>query len=149
VDARFDISDAEVKSERLVMKPSVIGRGEESESVFEIFAGDEKVGKFTIHGGWMDRHEIFKNIPNAELGCYIDEPYWGRGYATEATRACMDFLADSLGIELFSIAHTPKNRASRKVAEKLGFTLYEVSQFYSKTRGRFVDDVRHIWGLTY
>ena len=58
----------------------------------------------------------------AELGYYIGEPYWGRGYTTEAVKLVCDYVfghSDILRIfaEPFSF-----NVASCRVLEKAGFT---------------------------
>jgi len=58
----------------------------------------------------------------AELGYYLGEPYWGRGYTTEAVKLVCDYVfghSDILRIfaEPFSF-----NVASCRVLEKAGFT---------------------------
>ena len=55
-----------------------------------------------------------------ELGYRLDRAAWGRGYATEAARACRDrFAAAFPGEPLVSLI-VPANAASARVAEKLG-----------------------------
>jgi RimJ/RimL family protein N-acetyltransferase len=57
----------------------------------------------------------------AGTGYVLARDAWGRGYATEATRA-MANLADQLGIgRLYALCH-PDNRASVRVLEKAGFS---------------------------
>ncbi|WP_374976650.1 GNAT family N-acetyltransferase [Microbacterium trichothecenolyticum] len=55
-----------------------------------------------------------------EVGYHV-LPHWqGQGLATEAAAACSDFARDRLGAEeLIAIAH-PENRASTRVAAKIG-----------------------------
>ncbi|WP_265587862.1 GNAT family N-acetyltransferase [Sphingomicrobium arenosum] len=55
-----------------------------------------------------------------ELGYWIAEPHWGRGYATEAARAALD-VARTLGWARIEAAHFLDNPASGRVLEKLGF----------------------------
>ncbi|MEZ0327410.1 MAG: GNAT family N-acetyltransferase [Fimbriimonas sp.] len=52
----------------------------------------------------------------------IDPAHQGQGIASEATRALMDYL-HRLGHHTFLIECDPRNMASRRVAEKLGFQL--------------------------
>lgn len=60
--------------------------------------------------------------PAIELGWRLRRDAWGRGYATEAARACADFAFDNLGIaELFAMAR-PGNEPSRRVMDRLGMT---------------------------
>lgn len=55
-----------------------------------------------------------------EVGYHV-LPHWqGQGLATEAAAACRDFARDRLGAEeLIAIVH-PENRASTRVAAKIG-----------------------------
>jgi RimJ/RimL family protein N-acetyltransferase len=56
-----------------------------------------------------------------DVAWVIGAPYQQRGYATEAARAMLDWLA-TLGEERRITAHiAPENAASRTVAERLGF----------------------------
>src|SRR3954447_275084 len=56
-----------------------------------------------------------------ELGYWLGVEYWGRGYATEAARAVIDFTFEEFAIEhLFSSARVT-NPSSRHILEKCGF----------------------------
>jgi RimJ/RimL family protein N-acetyltransferase len=58
--------------------------------------------------------------PDFEIGWTIAREHWGKGYATEAARRALDYAFDELKREhVISLIH-PENRASIKVAEKLG-----------------------------
>jgi RimJ/RimL family protein N-acetyltransferase len=61
-----------------------------------------------------------------EVGCFFAPWAWGRGYATELTRFCLDVARERLRLaEVAAFAH-PDNVASRRVLEKAGF---EVERF--------------------
>lgn len=55
-----------------------------------------------------------------ELGYWIARPYWGLGFATEATRAVMQ-IARSTGLSGISCSHFVDNPASGRVMRKIGF----------------------------
>ena len=58
--------------------------------------------------------------PGLELGWTLARHAWGRGYATEAARAAMDWAWSALAApELISLV-APANRLSARVAERLG-----------------------------
>jgi RimJ/RimL family protein N-acetyltransferase len=59
-----------------------------------------------------------------ELGYWIAQGHWNRGYATEAGHALLALARDSLRLCLCRIAagHFTDNPASGRVLEKLGFT---------------------------
>jgi RimJ/RimL family protein N-acetyltransferase len=55
-----------------------------------------------------------------EVGWVLRRDAWGRGYATEAGRACIEWAFGSLGLRrLTSMVH-PRNEASIRVARRLG-----------------------------
>jgi RimJ/RimL family protein N-acetyltransferase len=71
------------------------------------------------------------------LGYWLGRPYWGRGYASEATREVIGSYAfGALGAdELFAGAFAD-NPASLRVLEKLGFERVGTSELHSLARGR-------------
>jgi RimJ/RimL family protein N-acetyltransferase len=61
--------------------------------------------------------------PGFELGWVLGRPWWGRGYAIEAARTCLDYAFGPLGRERVISLIRPDNARSIRVAEKLGETL--------------------------
>lgn len=57
------------------------------------------------------------------LAYYIARPYWGRGLATEAANAFVDFGFTQLKLPRITAAAEKGNRASERILEKLGFVL--------------------------
>lgn len=57
----------------------------------------------------------------SELGYWIARPYWGLGYATEASRAIIDIARNGLRLKRIEAGHFTDNPASGRVLEKLGF----------------------------
>ena len=57
----------------------------------------------------------------AELGYWLGVPYWGKGYATEALHAVIDYAFTDLGHEAVNAGARVTNPASRRVLEKCGF----------------------------
>jgi ribosomal-protein-alanine N-acetyltransferase len=55
-----------------------------------------------------------------EVAYMLDEPYWGRGLATEAARAIAEYGFARLGLKRLVCYIYPQNAASRRVAEKIG-----------------------------
>lgn len=77
---------------------------------------------------------------HAELGYWIGRPYWGRGFATEAARACLEHGFDRGLIRIFAY-HFAKNPASGRVLEKAGMTREGVAAKYVKKDGVYEDCV--------
>jgi RimJ/RimL family protein N-acetyltransferase len=57
----------------------------------------------------------------AELGYWLGVPFCGRGYATEAARAVVDYAFGGLGHDALQSSARVSNPASRRVLEKCGF----------------------------
>ncbi|MDQ2705828.1 MAG: GNAT family N-acetyltransferase, partial [Pseudomonadota bacterium] len=56
-----------------------------------------------------------------ELGYWIGEPYWKRGFATEAAHALVDLAFRATGIPVLYACARVINPASRRVIHKCGF----------------------------
>ncbi len=56
-----------------------------------------------------------------ELGYWIGEPYWGRGYATEAAHAAVDLAFRATAVDALNVSCRVTNAASRRVIHKCGF----------------------------
>jgi RimJ/RimL family protein N-acetyltransferase len=56
-----------------------------------------------------------------ELGYWIGEPHWGRGYATEAAHALVDLAFRATLIEALNVSCRVTNPGSRRVIHKCGF----------------------------
>ena len=56
-----------------------------------------------------------------ELGYWLGVEYWGRGFATEAARAVIDFTFEEFGIEHLISGARVTNPSSRNILEKCGF----------------------------
>lgn len=60
---------------------------------------------------------------SAELGYWIGRPFWGYGYATAAATLAIQFAFSELGAVRLRASSLDRNAASRRVLEKLGFSL--------------------------
>jgi RimJ/RimL family protein N-acetyltransferase len=58
--------------------------------------------------------------PCVETGWRLASAYWGKGYATEAAVAAVDFGFRELGLDEIVAFTVPGNTPSRRVMEKLG-----------------------------
>lgn len=75
-------------------------------------------GAVTLH---PDR--VRGNDPDSRnLGYWIDRNCWGKGYATEAANAVIDYAFQKMRVKLLTAEHYVDNIGSRRVIEKCGFT---------------------------
>jgi len=57
---------------------------------------------------------------SAEIGYTIGSRWWGKGYATEAVKAVVDFALHEVGFHRIQATYNPENKASEKVLQKAG-----------------------------
>lgn len=58
---------------------------------------------------------------DVELGYWLGEPYWGRGYASEAAAAAVDIGFEDMGLTCMTSGHFEENPASGRVLARCGF----------------------------
>ena len=68
--------------------------------------------------GAISLHDVGDS--QGELGYWIGQPYWGKGYCTEAARTFIEFSFETLGPDIIRAEHLTSNPASGKVMEKIG-----------------------------
>jgi RimJ/RimL family protein N-acetyltransferase len=61
------------------------------------------------------------------IGFTLDPAYWNRGLASEAVGAVLSFYT-SIGISVIHASTDPLNAPSRKMLERLGFSLVELTE---------------------
>jgi RimJ/RimL family protein N-acetyltransferase len=86
-------------------------------------------GAFVGEVGFLDLHrDISPPITVPEVGWVLAPRAHGKGYATEAVRAALDWKP---GTDLVCLIH-PENRASIRVAEKCGFRERERTSYHGQ-----------------
>jgi len=113
------VARAEVRDRIL---PTVLGYYERFEG-FGYWAAQERLtGRFV---GWFHfrTHAHEPRDGEIELGYRLCRSAWGRGYATEGSRALIHKGFTELGVQRVVAETMTVNLASRRVLEKLGLTL--------------------------
>jgi len=97
-------------------------------------------------GNWIGRVGpwVPEGWPGNEIGWGIVPDLWGRGYATEAARAAIDWAFDALGWDEIIHAIAPDNPGSQAVARKLGSANWGPGRLPPP----FDEDEIDIWGQT-
>lgn len=95
-------------------------------------------------GRWVGRLGPWspEGWPGTEVGWGLVREAWGRGYATEGSAAAMDWAFDSLGWTEIIHCIAPENRASKRVAERLGSRFLRTGELPAPFEGIPVE----IWG---
>jgi RimJ/RimL family protein N-acetyltransferase len=67
-----------------------------------------------------------------EIGFHFLPAFWGAGYASEASRAVIDYAASHFGLTELFAGHHPDNASSRVLLTRLGFA--QISEhFFART----------------
>ncbi|HSJ53928.1 MAG TPA: GNAT family N-acetyltransferase [Anaerolineae bacterium] len=74
--------------------------------------------------GWAGL-QYLPELDETEVAYALDRPFWGKGYATEAALASLDFGFQHFPLDhIIALVH-PQNTASRRVIEKCGMAYVE------------------------
>lgn len=75
----------------------------------------------------------------AEVGYWVGVPYWGMGYATEATKRIIQHGFEDCKLNRIYAYHFTRNAASRRVQEKAGMIFEGVLRQNHVKDGAFLD----------
>ncbi len=79
----------------------------------------------------------------AGVGYWIRSSALGKGLATEATRATIEYAFRDLGLHRLEVHIAPENRASLRVVEKLGFQREGLARDSEHINGRYADHMQY------
>lgn len=70
-----------------------------------------------------------EDIKEVDLGYRFSRKNWGKGYATESARACLEYGFNKLGLETIIARANRENTASINVMKKLGMQFEKTGDF--------------------
>ena len=115
---------------------------EESRAILQMFMGEKKTfaleyeGKVVGSLGIEEYSEThFPELANArgrEIGYVLAKDCWGQGLMTEAVRAVIGYLFDTVGLDFITVGHFERNGRSRRVIEKCGFTYVKTTTYQTR-----------------
>ncbi len=86
--------------------------------------------------GWCGL-EFLPETNETEVGYLLSRVFWGKGYATEAARASVDFGKNNIGLKEIIGLTDPLNIASQRVLEKCGLTFTWRQVYFGMEMFRF------------
>ena len=101
---------------------NILGAYEKWRGKFGLFAAQDK-DRGAFIGWFILRPEQGSPLDEVELGYRLRQAEWGKGYATEGSRALLDKAFSEADVRLVWGETMSVNRASRKVMEKVGMTV--------------------------
>ena len=104
---------------------------------FGIFAESRFCGEINVNGVQRGPFQ------SAYVGYWVDEAQAGRGYCPEAVVVLARHCFEDLALHRLQIAIIPRNKASRRVAEKLNLRDEGTALRYLEINGVWEDHVRY------
>ena len=96
-----------------------------------IFFNDKIIGRVGLTLDNDDNH--------FDLGYFLGKSFWSNGYATEASRALLNYAFKNLDSPKIKSGYFIDNSRSRKVLEKLGFKEIGIKKWYSLSNKKVMD----------
>ena len=114
------------------------------EYILSMLAADEtKTFAITLEDEVIGSIGVFRcdniHFRTAELGYYIGEDYWGKGYATAAVKQICGYIFTNTDIIRIFAEPFAHNAASRRVLEKAGFRLEGILRGNAVKNGAVLD----------
>lgn len=126
-------ADAQAWFERMA---SAQATGTAHQFVIEHQTSGEVIGSCLLF-----RHDV--GSARAELGYVLGRAHWGHGYMAEALEALLDCAFGPLGLRRLEAEIDPRNTASLRLIERLGFTREGLLRQRWVAKGQSVDVVIH------
>ena len=119
------IDETKVNIDNLLLKYETLG-------ISRLAVIEKESGKMIGWTGFKyieEKDAINNRFDFLDFGYRYRKETWGKGYATEAAKACIDFYRENMTeLKLNAITHVD-NAASRNVLEKVGFRVTETFHF--------------------
>lgn len=128
----FSVASPSLEEEIEFLKANARKRNRNFEYNYSILLNDLVIGAIGLR---INQHQKFIG----ELGYFIDEDYWNRGYATSAVRIVEKIGFRELNLTRIEVPIIPGNTASIRVAEKCGYQKEGLLKQRLFIRNRFED----------
>lgn len=102
---------------------------------FIIWFEGKMIGQITLGG------IAFGALRGGHIGYWIDEGHKNRGLTTEAVATVTEFGFEKMRLHRIEIALRPENEASRRVAEKAGYSLEGMRPRFLHIDGQWRDHI--------
>lgn len=97
---------------------------------------DNGIGRFAMISketnefmGWaglkFNTEEVNKKVNFYDIGYRLDEKFWKKGYASEATLAWQKYAFETMNIKALEAAAHSENAASNRILQKIGMQMTE------------------------
>ena len=82
---------------------------------------------------------VTHRFKRAELGYWVGKPFWGQGFATEASKAVLVYGFEEMQLNKIHASHMARNPASGRVMQKIGMEQEGVLKQHALKWDQFID----------
>ena len=132
-------------SAMLARVPHPYGSAEAVAYLLRVTSADPGETVFALHRKSDDKFLglcSFTHGDAPEFGYWLGEPFWGRGYMSEAAKAVVAYAFRVAAVRELSAGCHIENAASRRILERLGFEPAGATLMHSLALGRDVPSHR-------
>ena len=115
---------------------------EESRAILQMFMDEKKtfaleyqgkvIGSLGVEAYDEPTYPELDAVAAREIGYVLSRDYWGRGLVPEAVQAVIEYLFDTVGLDVIVVGHFARNDRSRRVIEKCGFTYVKTTTYQTR-----------------
>ena len=84
-------------------------------------------------------YDYKKKHNRAEIGYILGKQHWNNGIMTEAIKAALDYGFNEMKLNRIQALVDPRNKASQRILEKLGFNYEGTFRDYEYEYGEYID----------
>jgi ribosomal-protein-alanine N-acetyltransferase len=95
------------------------------------------IGASTATAGWCGL-QFLPETAEVEVAYLLGPSHWGRGLATEAAKASLEYGFEQVALDQIVALVHPDNRASQRVIEKLEMPFVNVAEYFGITVRRYL-----------
>lgn len=106
-------------------------------TTFAIDFEDELIGVI----GYNLKTDIYQHA--AEIGYWIGEPFWGKGFVTKALKQAVDHAFNEKDVKRLYTSVFEHNHGSKRVLEKAGFIFEGIGQKSVMKNNEYFDEYRY------
>jgi [ribosomal protein S5]-alanine N-acetyltransferase len=132
----FSAKPATIEEEKKYLKAGLEKKKKNIDHNFGIIYDGKLVG-----GCGIMIHQHRKYI--AEIGYFLDEPYWGKGIVAKAIKQLENIAFNKLEIHRIEILMNVKNKQSMRIPQKLGYHREGIAKGAFKLNGKYIDNYRY------
>ncbi|PID64840.1 MAG: RimJ/RimL family protein N-acetyltransferase [Gammaproteobacteria bacterium] len=89
--------------------------------------------------GNISFNQILPTLKKVEIGYWLRQDYQGKGIVSQSVNTLIRYAFDKLDMQVVQISAAVDNLPSRRVCERLGFTLQGIIPHAENINGRIVD----------